>query len=130
MKKIIPVVFSTIDDDYIYYYDYNVVGDADPENTLYLIINSIKDLPNYIDFECYSDKIGEPEFNEDFVVYNNKEKNYTHYLRLSKEKIEKRYKSILHEECREALEGINRWAKEKLNEVENNILDLDLEIEK
>lgn len=119
-----------LDDDYIYYYDYNVVGDADPENTLYLIIDSIKDLPNYIDFECYSDEISEPEFNEDFVVYNNKEKSYTHYLRLSKEEIEKSYKSILHEECREALEGINRWAKEKLNEVENNILDLDLEIEK
>lgn len=119
-----------LDNNYIYYYDYNVVGDADPENTLYLIVNSIEDLPDYIDFECYNDKISEPEFDEDFVVYNNKEKRYTHYLRLSKEEIEKRYENILNKECKEASENNNDWAREKLNEIENDILDLDIGIEK
>ena len=118
-----------LDNNYVYYYDYNVVGDADPENTLYLVVNSIEGLPDYIDFECYNDKISEPEFDEDFVVYNNKEKCYTHYLRLSKEEIEKRYENILNEECKEALENNNDWVREKLNEIENDILDLDVEIE-
>ena len=118
-----------LDDDYIYYYDYNVVGDADPENTLYLVVNSIEDLPDYIDFECYNDSINEPEFDEDIVVYNKKEKCCTHYLRLSKEEIKIMYKNILYKECEEALDSSNEWAKEKLNEIENNILDLDVEIE-
>ena len=130
----ITFYYDTIDcneeDNYIFYYDYNVVGDADPENTLYLIVNSIEDLPDYIDFECYNDKISEPEFDEDFVVYNNKEKRYTHYLRLSKEEIKKRYENILNEECKEASENNNDWAREKLNEIENDKLDLGIGIEK
>ena len=39
------------------------------------------------------------------------------------------YKNILYKECEEALDSSNEWAKEKLNEIENNILDLDVEIE-
>ena len=130
----ITFYYDTIDcneeDNYIFYYDYNVVGDADPENTLYLIVDSIEDIPEHINFYCCGDKINKPEFDKDVVIYDSGEGIYNHYLNLSKEEIKIIYKNILHKECKEASESSNNWAKEQLSKIENSILDLDIEVEK
>ena len=117
------------DEDYIYYYDYNVVGDASPEHTLYLIIDSIEDIPSHISFFCYGDEVGKAEFDRDFVVYNNATKLYDHYLQLTKEEIEDRYERVLREICNKVSDIDNDWAKERLNEIKNDLLGLDMVIE-
>lgn len=116
------------DDDYIYYYDYNVVGDANPEYTLYLIVDSIEDIPSHINFFCYGDSINNPEFDEDFVVYNDATEMYDHYLQLTEEEIKDRYERILNEICSVA-DVDNDWAKERLSQIENDLLNLDMVIE-
>lgn len=117
------------DDDYIYYYDYNVVGDASPEYTLYLIVDSIEDIPAHISFFCQGDGIGKAEFDHDFVVFNNSTKLYDHYLQLTKGEIEDRYGRVLNEICKDVSDNGNDWAKEELSKIENDLLDLDVEIE-
>lgn len=122
-----PFIYDE-DDDYIYYYDYNVVGDASPEHTLYLIVNSIEDIPPHINFFFRGDKVGKAEFDRDFVVYNDTTKMYDHYLQLTEEEIKDRYGRVLKEICIVA-DIDNDWAKEKLSQTENNLLDLDVVIE-
>ncbi len=119
------------DDDYIYYYDYNIVGDANPESTLYLIVNSIEDIPDSNNFYCYgSSTINEPEFDKDLVIYNNKEKVYEHYLNLSKEEVKQRYKNIVNDYCGDNMTDMdNEWAKEELSIIDNPVLDIDIEVE-
>lgn len=117
------------DEDYIYYYDYNVVGDASPEYTLYLIVDSIEDIPSHISFFCYGDEISKPEFDKDFVVYNNATKMYDHYLQLTEEEIKDRYERVLSEICKDVSGNDNDWAKEELSKIENDLLDLDMVIE-
>lgn len=117
------------EDNYIYYYDYNVVGDADPEHTLYLIVDSIEDIPDYIDFWCHEDRISKAEFPNDIVIYDDTIKRYVHYLHLTKGEIKELHKSILNNECREVLESSNEWAKNELAKRDNPILALDIEVE-
>lgn len=122
-----PFIYGE-DDDYIYYYDYNVVGDASPEYTLYLIVDSIEDIPSHISFFCQGDEVSEPEFDKDFVVYNNADKMYHHYLQLTEDEIKNRYEKVLREICSVA-DSDNDWAREKLSELKNDILDLDMVID-
>lgn len=122
-----PFIYGE-DDDYIYYYDYNVVGDASPEHTLYLIVDSIEDIPAHISFFCRGDKIGKAEFDHDFVVFNSSTKLYDHYLQLTEEEIKDRYGRVLKEICTVA-DIDNDWAKEKLSETDNPNLDLDIFME-
>ena len=117
------------DNDYIYYYDYNVVGDASPEYTLYLIVDSIEDIPSHINFFFHGDRISKAEFDKDFVWYNTVDKMYHHYLQLTKEEIKDRYEKVLGELCEDVSDSGNDWAKEKLSQIENNLLDLDVVIE-
>lgn len=117
------------DEDYIYYYDYNVVGDASPEYTLYLIVDSIEDIPSHISFFCHGDEIGKAEFDRDFVMYNNATKLYDHYLQLTKEEIEDRYERVLREICNKVSDSDDDSAKERLSQIENDLLDLDMVIE-
>lgn len=117
------------DEDYIYYYDYNVVGDASPEYTLYLIVDSIEDIPSHISFFCHGDEVSEPEFDRDFVVYNNATKMHDHYLQLTEEEIKDRYERVLSEICEDVSGNDNDWAKEELSKIENDLLDLDMVIE-
>ena len=117
------------DDDYIHYYDYNVVGDASPEYTLYLIVDSIEDIPSHINFFCCGDRISKAEFDKDFVWYNIVDKMYHHYLQLTKEEIKDRYEKVLGELCGDVSYSDNDWAKEKLSQIENNLLDLDEVVE-
>ena len=122
-----PFIYDE-DDDYIYYYDYNVVGDASPEYTLYLIVGSIEDIPSHINFFCRGDEVGKAEFDRDFVVYNDATEMYDHYLQLTEEEIKDRYGRVLKEICSVA-DIDNDWAKERLSKVENNMLDVDMVIE-
>lgn len=122
-----PFIYGE-DNDYIYYYDYNVVGDASPEHTLYLIVDSIEDIPTHISFFCRGDEIGKAEFDHDFVVFNSSTKLYDHYLQLTEEEIKDRYGRVLKEICTVA-DIDNDWAKEKLSETDNPNLDLDILME-
>lgn len=117
------------DGDYIYYYDYNVVGDASPEYTLYLIVDSIEDIPSHINFFYNGDRISKAEFDKDFVWYDTIDKMYHHYLQLTKEEIKDRYEKVLGELCGDFSYSDNYWAKEKLSQIENNLLDLDEVVE-
>lgn len=117
------------DDDYIYYYDYNVVGDASPECTLYLIVDSIEDIPAHISFFCFGDEISKAEFDKDFVVYNNAIQLYDHYLQLTEEEIKDMYEEVLDEICNNVSDRGNDWAKEELSKIENDLLDLDMVID-
>ena len=126
--KYIPLIYDE-GGDYIYYYDYNVVGDASPEHTLYLIVDSIEDIPSHINFFCCGDRISKAEFDKDFVWYNTVDNMYHHYLQLTEDEIKTRYEKVLKEICNNVSDSDNDWAKEKLNEIENSILDLDVEIE-
>ena len=126
--KYIPLIYDE-DGDYIYYYDYNVVGDASPEHTLYLIVDSIEDIPSHINFFCRGDRISKAEFDNDFVWYNTVDKMYHHYLQLTEEEIKTRYEKVLKEICNNVSDSDNDWAKEKLSKIKNDLLDLDVEIE-
>ena len=114
------------DGDYIYYYDYNVVGDASPEYTLYLIVDSIEDIPSHINFFYCGDRISKAEFDKDFVVYNSAVKMYDHYLQLTDEEIKDMYEEVLDEICNNVSDRGNDWAKEELSKIENDLLDLDM----
>ena len=122
-----PFIYGE-DNDYIYYYDYNVVGDASPEHTLYLIVDSIEDIPAHISFFCRGDEIGKAEFDHDFVVFNSSTKLYDHYLQLTEEEIKDRYGRVLKEICTVA-DIDNEWAKEELSILDNPVLDIDIEVE-
>ena len=123
------IVLCDEEDNYIYYYDYNVVGDADPGHTLYLIVDSIEDIPDHINFWCHGDNINRVEFPDDFVVHDSTIKGYGHYLHLTKDRIKELYKSILDTECKEVSESSNEWARNELEKRNNPILDLDVEVE-
>lgn len=124
------IEFCTEEDDYVYYYDYNVVGDADPEYTLYLIVDSIEDIPDHIDFYCHSDRISKESFDRDVVLRDNETRLYSHYLRLTREEIKERYNVVLNRECKEAVEYNNDWAKDVLSEMDNPNLEIDIEVER
>lgn len=62
-------------------------------------------------------------------MYNNATKLYDHYLQLTKEEIEGRYERVLREICNKVSDGDDDSAKERLSQIENDLLDLDMVIE-
>jgi hypothetical protein len=91
------------EEDYMFYYDANVVGDATPESTLYLVIDE-NELPNEIS------------------IYDNEDNT----VKISKEdviKIKNKFVNEVHNEYKDT------WAFEELNKLSrdgNTIIDVKI----
>lgn len=123
----------------LFYYDYNVVGDAFPVNTLYVILTE-DDLPKQIKtFLWGAEEPDEACEKLPGVVREFDEKSgyYNYYRILSKEQFLKIRENFIEENCPERAvnyNDFNNWARQSLEtdypkEEDQYILNLETELE-